>query len=70
MIPGSYKEEKIAIRPKSYRFFMLNPTEPTIVGILTYISMINTASESFISAFLFLSAVEISCSVELSIKVL
>ena len=47
---------------------------PTIVGILTFISRINTEYESFKAwtfiflAFYFLWAVEIPCSVELSMK--
>ena len=60
-------------------FFMLNSAEhefillisvKIIVGILTFISMINTTSErlkarnSYLSVFQILRAVEISCSVE------
>ena len=48
---------------------------PTIVGILTFISMINTTSERlkarnffYLLVFKFLRAVEISCSVDLSMK--
>ena len=49
---------------------------PTIVGILTFINMINTISERFkeekkllnFSLFQFLGAVETSCSVEVSMK--
>ena len=47
---------------------------PTFVGILTFISIINTTSESlkarkvFILSFLALLVVEISCSVELNMK--
>ena len=59
--------------------FILNSAEheiPTIVGILIFICMINTTSESleasnffiFLSVFSFLRVVEISCLVELSRK--
>ena len=48
---------------------------PTVVGILTFIRMINTTSERlkarnifYLTVFLLLSAVEVSCSVELSMK--
>ena len=54
---------------------LINAKMPTTVGILTFISMINTTSESFkareilnFSAIQFLWAVEISYSVELSMK--
>ena len=58
------------------KFIMLsNVKMPTIVGILTFKSMINTASERleardfFICRYLsFLCAVEIPCSVELRMK--
>ena len=60
----------------SMKFIMfINVKMPSIVGILTFISMINTTSEilkarkfCIFSAFLLLCAVEISCSVELSMK--
>ena len=53
---------------------LINVKIPTIVGILTFISMVNATSESLkvrkslFSADSFYSAVEISCSVEFSIK--
>ena len=54
---------------------LINVKMPTIVGILTFISMIHTTCESLkgINNFcffklLFLCAVEMSCSVELSMK--
>ena len=53
----------------------INVKMPTVVGILTFISMINTTSERlkarnifYLSVFLLLSAAEVSCSVELSMK--
>ena len=53
---------------------LINVKMPTIVGILTYISMINTTSERlkarhfFICQYFSFLAAEISCSVELSMK--
>ena len=44
---------------------LINVKMPTIIGILTFISMINTST--FISILVFMS-IEISCSVELSMK--
>ena len=55
----------------SMKFIMLiNVKMPTNVGILTFISMINTTSERLLhlSVFKVLWAVKISCSVELNIK--
>ena len=59
----------------SMEFIMpINVKMPTIVGILTFISMINTPSDSLkpkvfiFQDFIILWAVEISCSVELSMK--
>ena len=53
---------------------LINARMPTIVGILTFVSMINTTSENlkvrslYCSALKFSLAVEISCSIELSMK--
>ena len=59
----------------SMKFIMLiNVKMPTIVGILTFMSMVNTISEFeskkslYFSALLLLCAVKILCSVELSTK--
>ena len=55
----------------STKFIMLiNVKMPTLVGILTFLSMINTTSKKhlYFSKFKFSRAVEISCSVELSIE--
>ena len=77
------------VRPRGYTFFpcsiqlstnhipLINVKMPTIVGVLTFISMINTTSErlkacrtySFVSILL-LRAFEIPCSVELSMDFL
>ena len=51
---------------------LMNVNMPTIVDILTFMSMVNTTSErlkarNFFICY-FLLAVEISCSVELSMK--
>ena len=53
---------------------LINIKRPTIVGILTIFNIINIISESWkeknplFSAFLLLRAVEMLCSVELSMK--
>ena len=61
----------------STKFILLiNVKMPTIVGILTFISMINTTSEKlkarnslYLSVVYFLRGVEILCSAELSMKI-
>ena len=58
----------------SMKFILLiNVKMPTIVGILTFISMINTTSEglkagAIVQPFIFSRAVEISYSVELRVE--
>ena len=57
-------------------FLLINVKMPTILGILTFISMINTTSQILLARnffwiiykYLILWAVEILCSVELSMK--
>ena len=65
--------KKIMLNSTEHKFIMLiNVKMPTIVGILTFISTINTTSKSLkarkLQESLFLRAVEIPCSVELSMK--
>ena len=70
--PGPEVIKKIFCPQLSIKFIMLiNVKIPTIDDILTFISMINTTSKRLKAknVFLFmLWAVEISCSVELSMK--
>ena len=54
---------------------LINVKKPTIVGILTFISMINTASENECKKSLFFSklvfiVIEMSCSVEWGVNFL
>ena len=69
--PRRYKTFSYSTQLQSTKFILLiNVKMPTIVGILTFMSMINPTSERHkaINFFICLYALKIMCSVELSMK--
>ena len=72
--PRGYKTFSCSTQLSTKLILLINVKMPTIVGILTFISMIKTTSERlkarsfFICRYFSLYAVEISSSAELSTK--